>query len=103
MHLVYLTTHEENILERYIKSSPLETVRLRAHAVAMRARRLGLEDIAKLVYRSVQTVSRWIAEFVKKRLASIFSDNVGNENAAKLTREQKKEVRVGLHPQIQSP
>lgn len=93
MHLIYLTAQEEIILEGYIKKSPLETVRLRAHAVAMRARRLSLENIAKLVYRSVQTVSRWIAEFVKKRLSSLFSDNIGNENAAKLTRDQKKEIK----------
>jgi transposase len=59
----------------------------------MRARRLSLEDIAKLVYRSVQTVSRWVAEFVNKRLASLFSDNIANENAAKLTRDQKKEIK----------
>jgi transposase len=93
MHLIYLTAQEEEILEGHIKKSPLETVRLRAHAIVMRARKLGLEDIARLVYRSVQTVSRWIAEFVKERLSSLFSENVGNENAAKLTREQKKEIK----------
>ena len=91
--MIHLTAEEEEILEGHIKKSPLETVRLRAHAISMRARRISLEDIAKLVYRSVQTVSRWIAEFVKKRLASLFSDNVGNENAAKLTREHKKEIK----------
>lgn len=93
MHLIYLTAQEEEILEGYVKKYPLESVRLRAHAIAMRARRLSLEDIAKLVYRSVQTVSRWVAEFVNKRLASLFSDNIANENAAKLTRDQKKEIK----------
>lgn len=75
------------------KESPLETVRLRTHAIAMRSRRLSMENIAKLVYRSVQTVSRWIAEFVKKQLSSLFSDNVRNENAAKLIGDQKKEIK----------
>lgn len=60
--------------------------------MAMRAKRLSLEDIAELVYRSVQIVSRWIAEFFEKGLASLFSENVGNENAARLSRDQKRVI-----------
>ncbi len=59
----------------------------------MRTRGISIEDIAKLVYRSVSAVSRWISEFVNSRLASIFSGHIKNENTSKLTRDQKKEIK----------
>lgn len=76
------------------------TVRLRAHAILMRNERLKIADISKFVFRSEVTVSRWIIEFSKSRMKSIFSGQVLNENAAKLTREQKLEIKrvVGQPP-----
>lgn len=93
MHLIYLSAQEENILEGHIKKSSLETVRLRAHAIAMRAQRIGVKDISKLVYRSESTVTRWLKDFIERRISSLFSGNVNNENAAKLIRDHKKEVK----------
>jgi transposase len=93
MYLILLSAQEIKVLEGYVSKSPLVTVRLRAHALLMRNQRLPLEAIASLVFRSTRTVTRWLEEFTVQRLASVFSGQVENENAGKLTREQKEEIR----------
>jgi len=93
VHLIILTLPEKEILKEYVKTCPIQTVRLRAHAVLMRDKKVKLEDIANWVFRSERTVSRWLDEFTRGRVSSLFSGHVDNENAAKLTREQKQEIR----------
>lgn len=93
MHLIVLVQPEVETLEAFVKTSPLKSVRLRAHALLMRDDGIGIERIAKLTFCSVRTVTRWLKEFVERRMASLFSGNVENENAAKLTREQKEEMK----------
>lgn len=96
MYLISLTAEESEILADYVRSCPLETVRLRAHALLMRNKRLEINDISALVFRSQRTVARWFEEFSEKRLASIFSGQIDNENASKLTRAQKLEIKKVL-------
>ena len=100
MYLISLTAQESEILADYVRSCSLETVRLRAHALLMRDKRLGISNISSLVFRSQRTVTRWFVEFNEKRLASIFSGKIDNENASKLTRTQKLEIRevLGIPP-----
>jgi transposase len=43
-----------------------------------------------------RTVQRRVKDFAARRLASIFSGLVGNQYAAKLTREQKEEIQQVL-------
>lgn len=50
-------------------------------------------DIAAVLDRDERTVRRWIKYFETNRLASIFSGHKDNENASKLTRTQKEEVK----------
>lgn len=54
---------------------------------------MRLEDIAELVFRDVRTIERWTKDFSDRRMASIFSGLAENENAGKLTRKQKEEIR----------
>lgn len=75
-------------------------IRLKAQAILMRNRKMKLEDIAELVFRDVRTIERWIKDFSQRRMASIFSGLAENENAGKLTRKQKEEIRGVLQ---QSP
>lgn len=93
MYLISLTAQESEILSKYVKSCPIETVRLRAHALLMRNQRLSLEAISNLVFRSKRAITRWLIEFDKIRLASIFSGHIDNENASKLTRIQKMVIK----------
>lgn len=50
-------------------------------------------DIAAVLDRNERTVRRWIKNFETNRLASIFSGHKDNENASKLTRTQKEEIK----------
>lgn len=93
MYLVSLTAHESEILADYVRSCPVTTIRLRAHALLMRNERLSLEAISKLVFRSERAITRWFVEFDERRLASIFSGHIDNENASKLTRKQKLQIK----------
>jgi transposase len=100
VHLIILSLPEKEILKGYVKTCPIQTVRLRAHAILMRDRRVEVGDISELVFRSERTVTRWLNEFSARRISSLFSGHVDNENAGKLTREQKLEIRkvIGQPP-----
>lgn len=93
MTLINLSDEEKHLLRGYFTTSPIALIRLKAQAILMRNKRMKLEDIAELVFRDVRTIERWIKDFSLRRLASIFSGLAENENASKLTRKQKEEVR----------
>ena len=93
MHLISLTLPEKEVVEGYIKTTLLTSVRFRAYAVLMRSDGLEVKQISKYVFHSERTITRWLKDFSKQRLASLFSGNVDNENASKLTREQKQEIK----------
>ena len=93
MYKTALTTKEKNKLAKYVLTSPLKTVRLKAHAVLMRDEGLELATIAKLVFRKERAVTRWLSDFSKRRLASIFTGYKNNQNAGKLTKAQKKQIK----------
>lgn len=93
MHIIVLSLPEREVLGRYLKQSPTTSVRLKAQSILLRAQCLEIADIAEALLVSVRTVTRWMKDFVKHRLASLFSGYISNENAAKLTREQKKEIK----------
>lgn len=59
----------------------------------MRADGLEVKQISKLVFHTERTVTRWLKSFSLYRESSLFSGNVNNENASKLTREQKREIK----------
>ena len=96
MYLILLTLPEKEILVRHVKTSPLRSVRLRAHALLMRDKGMDLHDISDLVFKSERVLSRWFKDFSLGRLASLFSGHVDNENASKLTHEQKEEIKKTL-------
>lgn len=93
MHIIVLGLSEREVLGRHLKQSPTVAVRLKAQAILLRAQNLKITDIAEALLVSVRTITRWLKDFVKHRLASLFSGYISNENAAKLTREQKKEIK----------
>ena len=53
-------------------------------------------EIAEVLFVGERTVERWIKDFSRRRMASIFSGRLGNEYASKLTREQKEEIKKVL-------
>lgn len=62
----------------------------------MRSGGLEVNQISQFVFHSERTVTRWLKDFSDHRESSLFSGNVKNENASKLTREQKQEIKKTL-------
>ena len=91
-----LSKEEKEMLREYFKSSPINLIRLKAQAILLREHDMKVEEIAYAVDRDARTIERWITDFSKKRLGSIFSGMVDNEHAAKLTKEQKEEIKKVL-------
>ena len=57
---------------------------------------MAVKDIADIASRSEKTISRWLKEWDDRRLSSIFPGHQDNENASKLTREQKEAIKAAL-------
>lgn len=89
---ITLSTDEVVLLQRYRKTSPIALLRDKAHTMLLRSRGITIKDIAFSLNVGYRTVERWIKEFSERRIGSIFSGLVGNQNAAKLTKEQKREI-----------
>lgn len=89
---IILTEDEKYLLGEYFKTSPLKLVRLKSQAVLMRSEELKLETMSKLLFKERRTIQRWIKDFSKIRMASIFTGHKDNENAGKLTKKQKQEI-----------
>lgn len=96
MRKTKINNDEKLLLKAYQKTSPLILIRLKCQAILTREKGVKLEDIADLVSRSEQTVGRWIADFEARHMASIFSGHARNQNAGKLTKAQKEEIREVL-------
>ena len=90
---IILSAEEKIILQKYFNTSGVQLIRLKAQAVNMQANGIRLKDISVGIFRSERTVRRWINNFLRRRMASVFSGLIGNEYAAKLTRKQKEEIR----------
>lgn len=93
MYIIVLSLPEREVLGKYLKQCPTASVRLKAQSILLRAQDLKITDIAEVLLVSVRTVTRWLKDFVHYRIKSLFSGYISNENAAKLTREQKKEIK----------
>lgn len=89
---IKLTSDESYLLGEYFKTSPIKLIRLKSQAILMRNKELKLKDMRDLLFRDQRTIQRWIKDFSNQRMASIFSGHENNENASKLTNEQKEEI-----------
>lgn len=96
MKTLNTTTTETDLLKKFFKTSPVALIRHKAQAVIMRDKGLTIKEIGGLVMCSVRVVSRWFKDFRERRMASIFSGLVGNQNASKLTKSQKEEIKKTL-------
>lgn len=92
MTIIYLSQRERELLKGYFKSSPIGLIREKAQAIVMRDQGLQVKDVARVLFKSERTITRWLKDFSNRRMASIFSGLRSNENASKLTRSQKEEI-----------
>lgn len=93
---IELSKEEVEVLQNYTRTSPISLIRYKAHTILLRSQGVLIRKIAFTLNVGNRTVGRWIKDFSERRIASIFSGLIGNENAAKLTRTQKKEIKKVL-------
>lgn len=93
---ISLSNEEVGLLQSYTKTSPIGLLREKSAAILFRSRGVLIKDIAFSLNVSYRTVERWTKDFYERRMASIFNGLIGNEHAAKLTREQKEEIQKVL-------
>lgn len=67
--------------------------RLKSEAILYASMGVSVEIIAPMVDRSVRTVSEWLSDWKYYRLKSVVTEHAGNQNAAKLTKDQKSELK----------
>lgn len=93
MAIVHQPTHEEaQLLVSYYKKGSNTLIRARAQVILLSAQEKTVSDIARTVWYNRHTVGQWITRWNEERLSSLFPRYTGNQNAAKLTVTQKKEV-----------
>lgn len=91
-----LTKTEQKTLKDHYRHSQTALIRERAHAALLSASGHTVPKIADILFRDTDAVYRWIAAFNEFRMASIFPGYADNQNAAKLSKEQKEEVKQTL-------
>lgn len=93
---VHLTPEEELLVIQHYRKPQCEEIRLRAHAVFLTHKGYSYGQVAEILLQTEQTVFRWIKAFSNERIASLFPKYLNNQHAAKLTREQKREIKEVL-------
>lgn len=91
-----LTREEEEILEEHYRKCQTTLIRSRAHAILLHNQDYHIPEIAKILRYEEKTVRNWIHSFKETRISSIFPKYVDNQNASKLTQQQKEEIQKTL-------
>ena len=94
---IEVTPEETAVLIRWKKRTDTYVlVRMKAEAILYASEGVGINIIAKMVERSEKTVREWLAEWQASRMCSVLTGHAGNQNAAKLTRAQKEDLKTVL-------
>ena len=94
---VEVTPEETAVLIRWKKRSDNHVlVRMKAEAILYASRGVDVSITAEMVERSVKTIREWLAGWRDSRMCSVLTGHAGNQNAAKLTRAQKEELKAIL-------
>lgn len=92
---IKLTEEEITVLKQHFKKSKKQLIRERVQSVLSFDKGIGIYEISVVLLRSEKTVREWIKAFQRMRIVSLFPRYHG-ENAAKLTRQQKQELKAVL-------
>ena len=91
---VGVAPEETAVLIRWKKRSDNHVlVRMKAEAILYASEGVSISIIAKMVERAERTVQEWPADWQATRMCSVLTGHAGNQNAAKLTRDQKQELK----------
>lgn len=92
---VHLSSEEAMVLTQHFRKSQHGLIRERAQAILSVHQDFSFLQISKLLLRSEKTVREWIKGYEQEGIASLFPKYKG-DNAAKLTKEQKQELKKVL-------
>jgi transposase len=100
LHIIFLSSPERDALKAYSQDCLIKGIRLKAQAVLLRNQGMSVTDIASVLFKTERTVSGWLQSFITRRISSLMNKKMNNQNAAKLTKEQKLEIKkvVGEPP-----
>lgn len=87
-----LIRDEKELLRNHFSKSPIPLIRLKAQALLMVDEGLKQAQVGRFILRRPRTIQLWLRDFKERRMASLFSGHLDNQNAGKLTREQKEEI-----------
>ena len=94
---VEVIPEETAVLIRWKKRSDNHVlVRMKAEAVLYASRGVDVGIFAEMVERTERAVQEWLAEWQATRMCSVLTGHAGNQNAAKLTRTRKEELKAIL-------
>lgn len=97
---VQITPEEKGLLEDWRRYGTSPLIRDRALAMIVNSQGKSAHFISGILSRKEETIRSWLQAFTRRRLSSLFSRYQQNNNAGKLTPEQKQEVQ---HVLSQSP
>ena len=107
---VGVAPEETVVLVGWMKRSDSHVLaRMKAEAILYASEGVGIGIIAKMVERAERTVQEWLADWQATRMCSVLTGHAGNQDAAKLTRDQKQELkkilaqppsRTGIHAEF---
>ncbi len=87
-----LVVEEQELLKKHYRKAKSALIRDRAHAILLSNQGRDINDIASIMMRHKETVKKWLEDFDTGRISSIFHQYTGNDNASKLTKEQRKQI-----------
>jgi transposase len=91
-----ITKDEELLLLDHIRTTSVVLIRYKAQAIMLANQGVQATAISRAVDRCSRTVTTWITDWNKRRMASIFSGHTNNHNAAKLTPSQLEQIKAVL-------
>lgn len=93
---ICLATEEKNILLSHYRKSKSALISGRAHVILLFDQGLSSYQISLVLFKSEKTIREYGKKFILERISSIFPHYDHNQNAAKLTYEQKQEIKEVL-------
>lgn len=84
------------MLFQHYRKARNHLIKERAHAVLLNDKRKSPYEIAQILFRTEKTVREWIKKFHQRRISSVFPSYEDNQNAAKLTQDQKQQLKAVL-------
>ena len=92
-----LNCDEMVVIADYIKSKETPIlVRQKAQAVIFASNQVDIEIVSNGIGKTIPTIEKWLVDWNHRHLASLFTRHKDNHNAARLTAEQKAQIKEAL-------